>query len=46
MVTLGLILFFCIFGLGFWMLISLFGVFIPYAITLAVRESFKKKNLK
>lgn len=44
MAVLGLIFFFCIFGLGFWMLISLFGIFIPYWITLAIKESFKKKN--
>ena len=44
MATLGLILFFCIAGLGFWMLVYLFGVAIPYWITLAVKESWKKKD--
>lgn len=44
MATLGLILFFCIMGLGFWMLIYLFGVAIPLWITLAVKDAMKKKD--
>jgi hypothetical protein len=44
MAVLGLIFFFCIFGLGFWMLVYLFGVAVPYWITLAVKDAMKKKN--
>jgi hypothetical protein len=44
MAVLGLIFFFCIFGLGFWMLVYLFGVAVPYWITLAVKDAMKKKD--
>jgi hypothetical protein len=44
MAAIGLVLFFLIFGLGFWMLVYLFGVAVPLWITWAVKDAMKRKN--
>jgi hypothetical protein len=40
----GILLFLFIFGLGFWMLIFLFGIMVPYWITKAIMGGNKEDS--
>lgn len=42
MAALGLALAFLILGLGFWMLVYLFGFLVPYWITMSLMKKDKK----
>jgi hypothetical protein len=46
MAVLGILFFLFIMGLGFWMLIFLFGFAVPYWATMALMGCKKDKNCK
>jgi hypothetical protein len=45
MSTFGIVTFFLIFGMAFWMLLFLLGFIVPYWITLGVFEYLRPKRV-
>jgi hypothetical protein len=41
----GIVLFLCIFGMAFWLLLFLLGFIVPYWITLGVFEKMRPKRI-